>query len=97
MSRPPARPQIYHITHVNNLLAIIAADALYPDTTMIAKGGPAAPIGMSTIKQRRLSLPVACHPGHSVGEYVPFYFCPRSIMLYVIYLTGIIEGRRPHA
>ncbi len=79
MSRPPARPQIYHITHVNNLPAIVAEDALYPDTTMLATGGPAAPIGMSTIKQRRLGLPVACHPGHSVGEYVPFYFCPAPL------------------
>src|SRR5208282_3135915 len=34
---------------------------------------------------RRLSLPVKCHPGDRVGEYVPFYFCPRSVMLYIIY------------
>jgi hypothetical protein len=27
---------------------------------------------------------VKCHPGTCVGEYVPFYFCPRSVMLYVI-------------
>lgn len=39
---------------------------------------------MSDIKQRRLTLPVHCHPGTFVGDYVPFYFCPRSIMLYVI-------------
>ena len=42
-------------------------------------------IGMGSIKQRRLQLPVSCHPNTYVGEYVPFYFCPRSIMLYVIY------------
>ena len=40
---------------------------------------------MSSIKQRRLSLPVKCHPGNCVGDYVPFYFCPRSVMLYLIY------------
>ena len=28
---------------------------------------------------------VRCHPGTMVGEYVPFYFCPRSIMLYLLY------------
>lgn len=38
-------------------------------------------IGMSTIKKRRQALPVSCHP----GDYVPFYFCPRSIMLYLMY------------
>lgn len=39
---------------------------------------------MSSIKERRLRLPVGCYPGRTVGEFVPFYFCPRSIMLYVI-------------
>ena len=40
---------------------------------------------MSTIKQRRLEeIEVACHPGTTVGQYVPFYFCPRSIMLYIL-------------
>lgn len=42
-------------------------------------------IGMSSIKQRRLALPVHCHSGDCVGDYVPFYFCSRSIMLYVIH------------
>ena len=26
-----------------------------------------------------------CHPGTKVGEYVPFYFCPRSIMLFLLH------------
>jgi len=40
---------------------------------------------MSTIKARRLyDLEVDCHPGTKVGEYVPFYFCPWSIMLYLL-------------
>ncbi len=52
---------------------------------MIKRGGPAGSIGMSNIKQRRLQLPLRCHKGDSVGEYVPFYFCPRSVMLYLIY------------
>ena len=85
MTAPPPRPKIYHITHVDNLPAIIAAGGLISDAAMIARGGPAAPIGMSTIKQRRLALPVKCHPGDHVGDYVPFYLCPRSIMLFVIH------------
>lgn len=36
----------------------------------------------------RLVLPVPCHPGTRVGEYVPFYFCSRSIMLYVIHCAN---------
>jgi ssDNA thymidine ADP-ribosyltransferase, DarT len=42
---------------------------------------------MSAIKQRRLEeIEVACHPGTTVGQYVPFYFCPRSIMLYILHM-----------
>lgn len=85
MSPPPLAPQIFHITHVDNLAAIMATGGLLSDAAMLARGGPQATIGMSTIKQRRLRLPVHCHPGDMVGDYVPFYFCPRSIMLYVIH------------
>ena len=82
---PPPNPKIYHITHVENLASIVRDGALFSDAVMVARGGPDATIGMSTIKQRRLSLPVDCHAGTRVGEYVPFYFCPRSVMLYLIH------------
>lgn len=85
MTPPPAQPKIYHITHVDNLAQIIALGELLSDRQMIARGGPTAAIGMSGIKQSRLTLPVSCHKGTMVGDYVPFYFGPRSIMLYVIY------------
>jgi hypothetical protein len=77
---------IYHITHVNNLASIIADGCLFSDSRMVDRGGPQAAIGMSRIKLRRLKdLEVACHPGSKVGEYVPFYFCPRSVMLYMLH------------
>jgi hypothetical protein len=84
VAQPPARPKIYHITHVDNLIPITAQRELLSDATMTAQGGAAVTIGMSAIKLRRLHLPVDCHPGDMVGDYVPFYFCPRSVMLYVI-------------
>lgn len=43
---------------------------------------------MGSIKERRLGLPVGCHAGTAVGDYVPFYFCSRSIMLYVIHCAN---------
>jgi len=44
---------------------------------------------MSSIKLRRIEeLEVVCHPGTKVGDYVPFYFCPRSVMLYVIHCAN---------
>lgn len=40
---------------------------------------------MDDIKERRLKeLCLDSHPGLFVGHCVPFYFCPRSVMLYVI-------------
>jgi hypothetical protein len=82
----PADRSIYHITHVANLPRIIRDGFLWSDAVMVDAGGPATMIGMSEIKRRRLEkLRVKCHPQDFVGEYVPFYFCPRSIMLYLIY------------
>jgi O-acetyl-ADP-ribose deacetylase (regulator of RNase III) len=83
---PPVPRRIYHITHADNLSSILSNDGLLSDAEMIARGGPQVAVGMTRIKQRRLRLPVKCHPGDYVGEYVPFYFCPRSIMLYLLHM-----------
>lgn len=80
-----AEPKIYHITHVDNLPGIIADGGLFADSAMRDRGGPAVSIGMAELKDGRIAdRPVQCHEGTMVGDYVPFYFCPRSIMLYVI-------------
>lgn len=84
MSEVPDRPLIYHITHIDNLRSIIKEGGLWSDSKMIQRGGPNQAIGMSKIKERRLKLPVPCQHGTFVGQYVPFYFCPRSVMLYLI-------------
>lgn len=83
----PAQPKIYHIVHVDNLASIVGEGGLLPDSVMAQRQGGAV-IGMGSIKQRRLALPVQCHAGTFVGEYVPFYLCPRSIMLYVIWCAN---------
>jgi len=47
---------------------------------------------MNSIKQRRLTqLHLSSHPGLLVGGCVPFYFCPRSIMLYLIHMANHAE------
>lgn len=79
----PARPKLYHITHVDNLPSIVTDGALWSDAVMVERGGTTG-IGNNEIKLDRLHLQVSCNPGTTVGQYVPFYFCPRSMMLYVI-------------
>jgi hypothetical protein len=82
----PAHPKVFHITHVRNLRNIVKAGVLWSDAKRVEMGLSCNVVGMSHIKQRRLQeIEVRCHAGTHVGEYVPFYFCPRSIMLYILH------------
>lgn len=83
---PPERPKIYHIVHVDRLASIVADGGLVCDADVVRAGRPGTSIGMSGIKRRRLEeLTRNSHPSLHVGDCVPFYFCPRSVMLYVIH------------
>lgn len=81
----PQRIPLYHIVHVDRLPSIIADGCLRCDSMMARRQDSGTTIGMRSIKQRRLQSSLSSHPGLTVGQCVPFYFCPRSVMLYVIY------------
>ncbi len=82
----PANPKIYHILHVDRLASVLADGCLWCDAEIARRAPPGTTIGMNSIKQRRLNeLTLTSHPGLHVGQCVPFYFCPRSIMLYLIH------------
>ena len=81
---PSAEPRIYHIVHVDRLASIVADGFLWCDAEAQRRASPGTIIGMTEIKRRRLTKPLASHPGLCVGDCVPFHFCPRSVMLYVI-------------
>ena len=81
----PTAPKIYHIVHVDRLASIIADGHLWCDAYINQQGAPGTTIGMNNIKQRRLTNALQSHRGLYVGDCVPFYFCPRSVMLYLIY------------
>jgi hypothetical protein len=83
MTHTPDQTLIYHITDVANLPAILAAGGLYSDAAMAQR--QTTIIGYEHIKLRRLTeIQVACCGGRIVGSFVPFYFCPRSPMLYTV-------------
>ena len=91
--RTPATPKIYHIVHVDRLPSIIAKSGLLCDAEIVWREAlghaMGTTIGMSNIKQRRLTkLTLTSHPDLFVGQCVPFYFCPRSIMLYLIHCAN---------
>lgn len=86
MSQVPANPKIYHITHIDNLLKIVTAGCIWSDRQRLKQGFECEVVGMPTIKKRRLEeIEVSCVPGTKVGDYVPFYLCPRSVMLYIFH------------
>ena len=89
----PTEPKIYHIVHVDRLSSIIADGHLWCDARINQKGALGTTIGMNNIKQRRLTNALQSHRGLHVGECVPFYFCPRSVMLF----TSFIWRNRPRA
>ncbi|PZV13892.1 MAG: DUF4433 domain-containing protein [Leptolyngbya sp.] len=82
----PTQPKIYHIVHLDRLPSIIADGYIWCDAEVVRRTPAGTTIGMNRIKQRRLNeLTLTSYPDLSVGDCVPFYFCPRSIMLYLIY------------
>jgi hypothetical protein len=83
--------QIYHITHGRNLEPIIAAGGLWCDAQIAAHGLTPLGIAHQHIKERRKERQVPCAAGGSLADYVPFYFAPRSPMLYAIH-NGYVEG-----
>ena len=85
----PVEPKIYHIVHVDRLPSIISDDWLWCDAEIARRSSSGTTIGMNSIKQRRLTeRTLTSHPDLHVGDCVPFYFCPRSIMLYLIAQTN---------
>lgn len=82
----PAQPKIYHICHVDRLASIVASGGLLSDAGVLQAAPAGTVIGMNKIKQRRLTeLKLTSHPQLYVGQCVPFYFCPRSVMLFLIH------------
>ena len=85
MSPVPERIPLYHILHVDRLASVIRNGALLSDALMTAHPPVGTTIGMTEIKARRLTLELDSRTGLHVGECVPCYFCPRSIMLFLIH------------
>ena len=82
----PTRPKIYHILHVDRLASVLDDGVLWSDALVRERRVGGTTIGMGNIKRRRLEQnSLASHPGLRVGDCVPFYFCPRSIMLHLIW------------
>ncbi len=88
---PPAIEsiKICHIAHVDKLPSIIEDGYLWSDAEVHRRLSGGTTIGMGRIKKRRLEeLTLSCYPDLYVGGCVPFYFCPRSVMLYMFHMNN---------
>ena len=90
MSKPPEKVSIYHIVHKDRLQSIMDDGFLWSDAETRARESEGTTVGVMAIKNRRLVTSLSSHPDLKVGACVPFYFCPRSIMLYLLH-----SGNRP--
>jgi len=76
-----------HFTHIDNLPHIVADAALRPDASVGDR--LLTEVGDRDIKAARRQHVVTCEPGGCPADYVPFYFAPRSPMLYRIARGGV--------
>lgn len=89
MPHTPKATLLYHITDVTNLPGILHSGGLLSDAALAAARVGNTNIGYSHIKDRRMTqYRVPCAGNRFVGEFVPFYYCPRSPMLFTVNQGG---------
>jgi hypothetical protein len=82
---------IFHITAIDNLRSIATTGALLAKRLVVEQQIDAADIAYEGVQGRRAVKVVPVAPGGTLHEYVPFYFAPRSPMLFTIN-NGNVEG-----
>lgn len=82
---------IYHITHADNLQGILREGGLWCDHRCNSQGLAPVNIAYGDLKAKRAMKQVPVGPGGTLAHYVPFYFAPRSPMLYAIH-KGHVQG-----
>jgi hypothetical protein len=90
--------EIYHITHIRNLPNIINDGGLWCDHVVSDRQLAHVSIAHQNIKERRMIKRVPCSVGGVVADYVPFYFAPRSPMLFALSrgnVKGYTDGQNP--
>lgn len=84
----PVPTTVVHFTHIRHLPTILR-QGLMSDSAAQQAGLIQTEIANQDIKamRRRRSVPIP--PGGVVADYAPFYFAPRSPMMYVIHRGGV--------
>lgn len=76
--------RIFHICPICNLASIAKAKALYAKAKLARKGMTYGNIAYQGAQGKRAAKLVTKPPAGTIHDYVPFYFAPRSPMLFTI-------------
>ena len=94
----PIPTPIYRLVHIDNLAACLARGGMYAPNHTPADGWAYRTIHREDIQEGRRTREVPKGPRGTVHDYVPFYFGPRSVMLYQLqtgWVAGYQEGQAP--
>ncbi|MFI3184743.1 MAG: DUF4433 domain-containing protein [Methylococcaceae bacterium] len=80
----PNPVRLFHITAIENLAAICQRGALVSKNQGAAQGINYQNIAHVGAQNARAGKPVPNPPGGNIHDFVPFYFAPRSPMLFTI-------------
>lgn len=87
---PAPRPiRLFHITAITNLPAVLAEGALLCKHVAQSKGIAYQNIAHAGAQGSRARKFVPHPPGGLIHDYVPFYFAPRSPMLFAVNQGGV--------
>lgn len=92
------RHLVVHFTHLRNLPGILAAGCLQADSRVHRQSALVVEAADLEIKNSRRVIAVTLPPFGCVADYVPFYFAPRSPMLFKLARGGVptyTEGQDP--
>ncbi|MGK7924903.1 MAG: DUF4433 domain-containing protein [Spirulina sp.] len=82
---------IYHITDLKNLPTILKSGGLLAKNQLQRNRISHVNIAYENIQNKRSRKQVPCSVGGTLHDYVPFYFAPRSPMLYTIHKGNVTE------
>jgi hypothetical protein len=86
----PMPTRVLHMTRIERLPSVVE-HGLLPDNVCRQRQIGGVEIGYDHIKRRRAMRPVPCGGGGTLADYVPFYFAPRSPMLYAV-TRGLVSA-----
>ncbi|PIC58307.1 hypothetical protein CSV80_05775 [Sporosarcina sp. P12(2017)] len=76
---------LYHMTHITNLPSILKCGGLQSHAVMQMNQLKHQDIANQDVQARRDRIKIPVGKGGTLHDYVPFYFAPRSPMLYYLH------------